>query len=47
MDTMVINVYAECNYDRLCIDKALGNFENADNNKYKNNMRILSGSKNP
>jgi len=39
MGNMVTNVYVNFNYDRLRIDKALGNFQKSDNNsKSKNNM---------
>jgi len=34
---MVANVYVKFNYDRLRIDKALGNFRKSDNNNKKNN----------
>jgi len=34
MGNMVANVYAKSNYDRLCINKALG-FCKSDNNKNK------------
>ena len=47
---MVTYVYVKFNYDRLRIDKALGNFRKSDNNnKNKNNARTLgtlSGSPN-
>jgi len=37
MGNMVPNVYAKFNYDRLRIDKALGNFRKYDNNNNNNN----------
>jgi len=42
MGYMVTNVCAPFNYDRLHIDKVLGNFRKSDNNKNndKNNVRI-------
>jgi len=36
---MVTNVCVKFTYDRLRIDKALGNFRKSDNNKNKNNFR--------
>jgi len=33
MSNMVTNVCVKFNYDRLHIDKALGNFQKYDNNK--------------
>jgi len=36
---MATNVYVKFNYDRLRIDKALGNFRKSDNNK--NSIRTL------
>jgi len=35
---MATDVYVKFNYDRLRIDKALGNWT-CDNNKHKNNVR--------
>jgi len=35
MGTIVSDVYAKCNYDRLRIDKALGFWKKSDNNKNK------------
>jgi len=35
---MVTNVGVKFNYDRLYIDKALGNFQQYDNNKNKNTV---------
>jgi len=40
MGSMVTNVYVDFNYNRLRIDKALGNLGNTDNtSKNKNNVR--------
>jgi len=38
MGNMVANVSVQFNYNRLRIDKALGNFRKSDNNN--NNVRI-------
>jgi len=35
MSTMVTKVCVRFNYDRLCIDKALGNWKSDNNNKKK------------
>jgi len=39
---MVTNVGGKFNYDRLRIDKALGNFRKSDNNKKNSNVRNRS-----
>jgi len=39
MSNVVTNVCVKFNYDRLRIDKALGNFRKSNNNKNKNNVR--------
>jgi len=38
MDNMVTNVYLMFNYDRLCIDKALGKRKQRKQEKSKNNV---------
>jgi len=45
MANVATNVYAKFNYDQLCIDKALGNFRQSDNDKRKNNIVVVSGPK--
>jgi len=42
---MVTNVYVKFNYDRMRIDKVLGNFRQSENNnKNNNNVRSAWGS---
>ena len=38
MDNKVTNVYAKSNYDWSHMNKALGDFSEASNNKNKNNL---------
>jgi len=44
MGNMVTHVYVKFKYDRLCIEKALGNFGKSDKNKSRNNVRSTLGS---
>jgi len=39
---MVTNIYVKFNYDRLSIDKALGNFRKSDNNNNNNKQNKKS-----
>ena len=43
MCNMVTNVCMKFNYDRLRIDKALGNFPKSQNSNNKNNLRSAWG----
>jgi len=39
----VINVFVKFSYDRLCIDKALGNFRKSDKNNVRSTWRPFPG----
>jgi len=43
MGNIVTNVCAKFNYDRLHIDKILGNWKSDDNNNKKNNIHSTLG----